>query len=139
MSKQKNIRLNPDVLLEKLPLEPETNALIVKLSDFDIPQEISAVEDDNGILHIRFIYPDKEESLVRESDELVNWRVGRYSGKLIGVDVKVQENKIGLISFLVEKIKKRIPSLGLINQRQNYRIVQEALEENEKELVENIS
>jgi len=76
---------------------------------------------------------------VRESDELVNWRVGRYSGKLIGVDVKVQENKIGLISFLVEKIKKRIPSLGLINQRQNYRIVQEALEENEKELVENIS
>ena len=76
---------------------------------------------------------------MRESDELVNWRVGRYSGKLIGVDVKVQENKIGLISFLVEKIKKRIPSLGLINQRQNYRIVQEALEENEKELVENIS
>jgi len=39
MSKQKNIRLNPDVLLEKLPLEPETNALIVKLSDFDIPKK----------------------------------------------------------------------------------------------------
>src|ERR1700687_2162093 len=129
MSKQKKIRLNPDVLLERLPLEPETNALIVKLSDLDIPQEISAVEDDNGILRIRFIYPDKEESLLREGDELVNWRIGRYSGKLIGLDVKVQENKIGLIGLLVERIKKRIPSLRQINQRQNYRIVQEVLEE----------
>ena len=132
---EKRFPIDPEIFLERHPKEEHNQSLIVKLSDYDIPQEVAASETDEGVLNLRFVYPDEEESVTKKIDDVLSILRGRHSGKIIGLKVRVQRRKIGKIGLVIEKIGEQIPSLSKVNQQLNYKLIQEVLEQ-KRELLE---
>ena len=132
---EKRFAIDPEVFLERHPREEHDQSLIVELSDYDIPREVAASELPDGILQLRFLYPDQEESVIKKIDDVLSILMGKHSGKIIGLKVRVQQYKIGKIGLVIEKIGEQIASLSKVNQRLNYKLIQDVLEE-KKELLE---
>src|SRR5258708_3306443 len=80
--------------------------LTVKLSSYDIPDEVSASEGQDGWYHIRFTYPDHEKPSAASLHKDATLSVGRFSGKILGIDFKKSTDPCGSLNTLIGKIEE---------------------------------
>ena len=78
-------------------------------------------------LKIGFVYPDNEESVARNVDPEVSFRIGKHSGKIIGIDLAAGLDPLKRIGLLTHRIHQSIPALTRVNQRLNYRLIGDVL------------
>jgi len=131
---EKSVLVDPELLRA---IEPRENAqtLQARLSAFDIPREVLATEDESGVLHIRFLYPDEEREGATSTDGPITIHSGAYSGKILGLDVQVRDHGINRIELLTNQIDQKIQRLKRLNQRLNYQLIRGVLERKGLELV----
>jgi hypothetical protein len=123
-------------LLQEIEQERTEQTLQVRLSTYDIPREVSASEGQDGVLHIRFFYPDSEKETCAPGDNVViHWRTGRHSGKLLGLDVRVREHGINRVDLLLQQIHRRASTLNKVNQVLNSGLIEGVLKRKGNELL----
>lgn len=101
-----------------------TKGLSIRLSPLDIPLEIKGSLLNDGVFHIDFVYPDKEESTSRVFNEQVSVKIGKHSGKILGLEIKFLKHDIKeMLLTLDAAVKKELPRLAKYNERENYRLI----------------
>jgi len=131
----RTIVLDPGFLKEIEPREGNNETFVIRLSVFDVPQEVAAEEGKGGVLHIRFFYPDEEKGVTDSSDEGMTLVTGRYSGKILGIDVKGNGRDADRIDAAVERLRQRGEKLRRPNQRLNHQLIETVLRRKGRELL----
>lgn len=75
----------------------------VAVSPYFFPDSLECDYDsETGCLSIKFVYPDKEEGeKSRASDGMVTLFLGKNTGKLLSVDIDVDQHELNKIKMLV--------------------------------------
>ena len=125
----------------KIP-EPSTDTarvLGLELAGYDIPRSASSCFDEStGILRIDFEYIDTEPEREAKLTDHVSVRLGRNSGKILGLVIEAKKHGISevrvSISNALEEVDQalgeKIPHLKRFNQQANYRLVKSVLNQN---------
>lgn len=103
----------------------------IELSPYDMPREVDATLDkEAGILHVTFIYVDKEEAVPKEIlNSQLKMKVGKYSGKILGFEIPILEsNKKRVELQLDEAIDSALPTVRKFNQKANFQVVKSILD-----------
>ena len=127
MEKRVTVDLPEATESNSAPLEDGLKPESIRLAVYDIPLEVVYDERPDGRLKIGFVYPDNEESVARNVDPEVSFRIGKHSGKIIGIDLAAGLDPLKRIGLLTHRIHQSIPALTRVNQRLNYRLIGDVL------------
>ena len=107
--------------------------VLVSLSSYDVPQSLTFRPQHQGLIQVRFDYPDQEQDDAKKLNECVTLILGKNSGKVLGFDLHTtpsyRAHDLALqVMRGVEEEEKR-PGLR-DNQRLNYRLIGRVVGEN---------
>jgi hypothetical protein len=114
----------------KPPKEESGKGLSIELSSYDIPKDVKGrYEKDTGIFHIEFQYPDNEDCIVKQWDDKISIKSGKYSGKILGFEVKVDKHDITTLAItLISAVDQRIQGLRKFNEKENYKFIRSVID-----------
>ena len=127
---------------EYAPKEEYTGKkMSIELSPYDIPREVKGELDrQSGIFHIYFQYPDKEESVTNDLNEKLSIKVGKYSGKILGFEVKVVKYDINeLVLIIVSAVDQQIPKIKRFNELENYKLIRSVVKREQKPIFSDLT
>lgn len=110
----------------------------VHISPYDRPQAFRGrYVADRGIFRIEFKYPDEEPGERHRGDDVVSVELGKYSGKLLAIEVAVDQHNLSVVELQVvkaleradETVKRLQKNEPRLNARLNYRAVDEVLQQ----------
>ncbi len=128
-----------EIRIEKYVTEAKTRGLGLHLSSYDVPRTGKVDFDKRtGVLNIEFEYIDQEPVIDGEQIDHIYVKVGKNSGKIIGIAIPVQKYKIGEVRLTVSNaleavdraLEQKISKLKRFNQRENYELVRSVLNQN---------
>ena len=108
----------------------------IELSPYDMPREVEGSFDkESGVFHILFKYLDREEAVIKEISESLKMKLGKYSGKILGLEIEVRKGNIREIALVtVQEIDRAIevelPRLKKYNEKANYKVVKSVIHRN---------
>lgn len=112
--------------------------LLLQLSVYDVPRLLTSDFDEKtGVLKIEFQYLDQEPARTEDLQNHLSLRVGKESGKIIGIDVPVEKFRIEEVLIgISHRLRDRADALPRQNQRSNYEFVSSVLDANKQSLAE---
>ncbi|HKZ39938.1 MAG TPA: hypothetical protein VJ044_03200 [Candidatus Hodarchaeales archaeon] len=112
------------------PKEDAGKGLSIELSPYDIPRDVKGLyEKESGIFHIDFQYPDNEEFVPKRWNDKVTIKSGKYSGKILGFEVKVDKYDITKLALtIISAVDKQIESLQKFNEKENYKLIRSVVD-----------
>jgi len=125
-----------ELLADDFVNETQTRVLGLHLSTFDVPRRgFAEFDPQSGVLAIRFQYIDQEPESTKTLTDHITAKVGKHSGKIIALDIKMAEYNFGEVRMTVSKalddvnrvLGERVSSLKRFNERDNYKLVQSVI------------
>ena len=108
---------------------------LIQLSPYDIPKEVSAQKDPDGVFHVFLKYLDDEPAETRDLNERLKMKVGKNSGKILGFEVQVDKYDVHEVALQInEAVDQELSHLTKFNQKANYQVVQAVLNDNREPL-----
>jgi uncharacterized protein YuzE len=87
------------------------------------------LDKSTGVFHIFFKYLDQEEAIPKKLDDEITLKVGKNSGKILGLEIQVHKRGVHQIALQIKKaVQSEIPNLRKFNQRANYEVVSSVLD-----------
>lgn len=125
------VQLDPNELSPE-PIATKTSGselVYISPSAYDVPSAITIdLEKTSETLALNFRYFDKEEPEDRKIDERLTLRVGKNSGKLIGIVLNVNEDQLPEAeTAILHGIDMLQNQAKRDNQKLNYRLVRSVL------------